>query len=181
MYRDFCLNQNDLYICSRYQRDRTESNVPFSHPSQLWETYGRADIIVVDSLIAKRVKRERSGRLHHTNRAPHQIMCKQCAQIIRDMDVRETDLPLLPHKSVKWHCIVPGCKGCVTVRDYGITPYYYWPVKIRYTNEGYRGGWIDSTTHYYFCSKHWKPITKGEIIVPEYTPKLCASRFVTLK
>ena len=96
------------------------------------------------------------------------------------MDIRDTDLQYLPYKLVKWQCIFPGCKCGTKVRDYGIPGYYYWPVKVRYYKDGWRGGWIFND-HAYLCSKHWKPVIKRQIPFPDHSPEICAKKFITLK
>lgn len=103
-------------------------------------------------------------------------MCHQCASEVKEMDIRDSDLPYLPFKEVWEYCIVPGCKGRCKMRDYGISPYYYWPVKISNTKHGFRGGWVHAC-HGYLCSKHWKPIVKRQMEMPERTEEICLSRF----
>lgn len=73
--------------------------------------------------------------------------------------------------------MVEGCRCKAKVRDYGIAPIYWWPVKItrkdvnthqwETDDEGkkvwrggriehiWRGGWT-SAFHGYVCSRHWK-------------------------
>jgi hypothetical protein len=75
------------------------------------------------------------------------------------MGILESDLPNLPHKLLKWRCICDGCRGVTKLRDYGISPIYYWPVKVRrYKNKAgedmWRGGWTN-LDHGYICGKHW--------------------------
>lgn len=93
------------------------------------------------------------------------------------MDIRDSDLPYLPYKEVWQYCIVDGCKGRCKMRDYGLFPYYWWPVKVRYSERGYRGGW-SHFMHRYACSKHWKQIQKREIDWPESSEEFCLSKFV---
>ena len=83
-------------------------------------------------------------------------MCHRCEKIvITDIDVRESDLPYLPFKLVKWCCFVDGCKGAVRARDYGISPFYFDMAKRRSSiKKGWRGGWFDASAHFYVCSKH---------------------------
>lgn len=55
----------------------------------------------------------------------------------------------------KWIC---GCKNCnngTRVRDYGISPEYYWPVKGK-------DEWVDLTRNYLMCGKHNKFMKKLE-------------------
>lgn len=111
-------------------------------------------------------------------------MCKRCADEVKAMDIRDTDLPMLPYKEAHWQCIVPGCKGKCKVRDYGIAPYYYWPVKVRYIHKhkmshaGWRGGWVDSMHHAYMCSKHWDPIMTRKMAMPDHSEEVCMSKVV---
>lgn len=71
------------------------------------------------------------------------------------MDIRDTDLQYLPFKIAKWKCLIPGCKshGRI-VKDYGIPPFYFWPVKQRLYKDGWRGGWFDASLHWVLCNKH---------------------------
>lgn len=72
------------------------------------------------------------------------------------MDIRESDLPGLPYKPMRWFCMVEGCTCKTTVRDYGIPPIYWWPIRIiREKNGDWRGGWT-SALHGYICSRHFK-------------------------
>lgn len=83
-------------------------------------------------------------------------MCGRCDRDVKEMDIRDTDLPNLPFKPGKWCCIVPGCKGGAKIKDYGIWPYFYWAVKVRrHDNGDWHGGWFVATNHVYLCSKHW--------------------------
>lgn len=84
-------------------------------------------------------------------------MCKFCDKAVLDMDIQETDLPNLPYTLVRWACLIPGCRCKNTfLRDYGIAPYYYWPVKrVDMPKENrFKGGWVDSTWHWKLCFKH---------------------------
>lgn len=85
-------------------------------------------------------------------------MCQNCYKIVlTEMDIRDTDLPNLPYTVVKVQCVVPGCDHGFKARDYGIAPYYYWPVKILYKkNESWKGGWFDASNHPIVCNRHWK-------------------------
>lgn len=78
-------------------------------------------------------------------------MCENCAQQVREIDIKDEDLQYLPYKLVKWCCCVPGCKGGLILRDYGISPLYYWPVKVKsFLKNGehrWRGGWISLDVH----------------------------------
>jgi len=75
------------------------------------------------------------------------------------MGVLESDLPNLPYTLVKWKCMCIGCKGATKLRDYGIAPFYYWPVKVVRSRDKagvttWRGGWTNME-HGYICSKHF--------------------------
>lgn len=106
-------------------------------------------------------------------------MCKNCADIVRnEIHIREPDLKCLPFKPAKWFCIVPGCKCHVKIRDYGLSPYYYWPVKRRYPKSGgWRGGWFDHT-HPYMCSRHWELYRKRQMERIDRSSKTCISKIV---
>jgi len=83
-------------------------------------------------------------------------MCQKCDKEVIEMDILESDLPNLPYKLVWWYCMVEGCKCKTKMRDYGIPPIYYWPVRIIREKDGsWRGGWTIAT-HGYICSKHLK-------------------------
>lgn len=104
-------------------------------------------------------------------------MCQDCDKEVINMDIRESDLPNLPYTPVHWFCIVPNCNCKTTVRDYGIAPIYWWPVKItrkerntyEWEEDGtwkggrkiqvWRGGWA-TALHGYICSKHWDEMKK---------------------
>ena len=108
-------------------------------------------------------------------------MCLKCFEVIKDMDIRDSDLPNLPFTMVKWHCLVPGCKAHTKVRDYGLVPFYYWPVKVRYYKDGkWRGGWLENAGHWYLCSKHWKPVVSRQIPCPDHSEAACISKFVKI-
>ncbi len=106
-------------------------------------------------------------------------MCKSCDKTVREMDVRDTDLPQLPYTVMKWCCIVPDCKNHTKVHDYGISPLYYWPIKIRRLEDGsWRGGWFGATNHFYVCSKHWPLFKKGDLKYKdiEHNEEICFSK-----
>lgn len=85
-------------------------------------------------------------------------MCQVCDKAVIEMGILESDLPNLPYKLVKWHCVCDGCNGATKLRDYGVSPYYFWPVKILRSGSGdeqkWRGGWT-SFMDAYICSKHF--------------------------
>lgn len=88
-------------------------------------------------------------------------MCMHCDKVVIDMGILESDLPNLPFKLVKWVCIVDGCTCGTKMRDYGISPIFWWPVKITRKKDGsYRGGWTDFT-HGYICNRHWPEYKQG--------------------
>lgn len=98
-------------------------------------------------------------------------MCKRCDKEVIEMGILESDLPNLPYQVVKWQCMAPGCFCTTTIRDYGIAPFYWWPVRIireekwtphydfeknkMITKHVWRGGWFDASDHGRLCSKHW--------------------------
>lgn len=87
-------------------------------------------------------------------------MCERCDKEVIEMGILDSDLPNLPYKLVNWHCMVADCRCKTKIRDYGIAPLYYWPVKIfRGKNGSWRGGWADCT-HGYICSRHFKEYEK---------------------
>lgn len=47
----------------------------------------------------------------------------------------------------KWVCQCKGCNRGTKVRDYGISPEFYWPRKV--------GEWVDLNKNYFLCGKHW--------------------------
>lgn len=106
-------------------------------------------------------------------------MCGICQKEVSEQDIRESDLPALPFKEVKWRCIVPGCKGGARLRDYGNAPYYYWATKEVKDHSGYtrRGGWFNIAVHYYLCSRHWKQAERvGEMMSHRITPEYLLSK-----
>lgn len=81
------------------------------------------------------------------------------------MGILESDLPNLPYKPMYWQCCVKDCRGKAKIRDYGISPFYFWPVKVirEIGKDGvgrWRGGWINYD-HGYICSKHFPEYKKG--------------------
>lgn len=86
-------------------------------------------------------------------------MCKRCDKVVQEMDILDTDLPNLPYILKKWKCWVPDCRGGKAVRDYGIAPFYWDPVKVkRLANGRWRGGWFEVTGHWYMCSRHYREL-----------------------
>jgi hypothetical protein len=52
--------------------------------------------------------------------------------------------------------MVPDCSCKTIIRDYGMFPIYWWPVKVRRKKDGsWRGGWT-TALHGYICGKHFK-------------------------
>lgn len=105
-------------------------------------------------------------------------MCTICKDAVAEMGVTEADLPNLAFKMYRWYCGVEGCQRYTRVKEFGLPPYFFWPVK-QYHNEKkklWRGGWIEGTAHAFLCGDHWKPVNDGRIII-DYTPKLCLSKF----
>lgn len=96
------------------------------------------------------------------------------------MDIKETDLEYLPFKWVKWHCIIPGCRGGSRVKDYGIPGYYFDPCKRRITKNGWRGGWF-SNHHTLACCRHFDMIKARTLEFPDTSPEVAASKFVPIK
>lgn len=86
-------------------------------------------------------------------------MCQRCDKEVIQMGVLESDLPNLPYKFANWFCMVPGCTHKAKVRDYGLAPYYYWPVIIRRKPDGWRGGWFRAD-HGYLCGAHWADLKR---------------------
>lgn len=85
-------------------------------------------------------------------------MCDRCDKEVIEMGILDSDLPYLPYTLMKWYCMVDGCTCSCRVRDYGIPPLYYWPVKIHRGKDGsWRGGWT-TCFHGYVCSKHFKEL-----------------------
>ncbi len=92
------------------------------------------------------------------------------------MGILESDLPNLPYKLVKWQCMVDGCKNACRVRDYGIAPHYYWPVRVFRAEDGsWYGGWI-TALHGYICSTHWKEVNKGRVAF--FRKHACTEQFL---
>lgn len=86
-------------------------------------------------------------------------MCKQCHEfVVKEMDIRMSDLEHLPYTWCKWRCIVPNCRGGCRVKDYQNAPYFFDPAKPRENIErnSWRGGWFDASEHFYICSRHAK-------------------------
>lgn len=87
-------------------------------------------------------------------------MCQYCDKQVIEMGILESDLPGLPFKPAKWICIVKGCHHSTKIRDYGIAPFYFWPVKVVRAKDGsWRGGWTD-LSHGYICGKHFPEYKK---------------------
>lgn len=47
----------------------------------------------------------------------------------------------------KWICSCKGCNRGTKVRDYGISPEFYWPKKGE--------GWLDLRKNYFMCGAHY--------------------------
>jgi hypothetical protein len=56
----------------------------------------------------------------------------------------------------KWVCQCKGCTRGTTVRDYGISPEFYWPSRGR--------GWRNLNFSYFMCGKHYPFMKKMEKI-----------------
>jgi hypothetical protein len=83
-------------------------------------------------------------------------MCETCEKQIIEMDIRESDLPGLPYKLVKWKCVVKSCNHYTRMKDYGLKPLFWWA----------RGGkfkWVDITIHFLLCHKHSKIWNKRHV------------------
>jgi hypothetical protein len=90
-------------------------------------------------------------------------MCQRCDKEVIEMGILESDLPNLSYSLVKWKCVVDGCRGATKLRDYGIPPLYYWPVKILREKDGaWRGGWV-TPEHGYICSRHFKEYKQNSV------------------
>lgn len=74
-------------------------------------------------------------------------MCHHCDKQVSEMDIRDSDLPNLPYKLVKWKCIVKNCNRFTRMKDYGIDPLYHWGKK--------KNKWISVMLHFFLCPKHW--------------------------
>lgn len=51
-----------------------------------------------------------------------------------------------------WNCCVRLCKGFSRVKDFGISPFYYWKKE-----------WLDMRECVLYCGKHWKLRKAGKI------------------
>jgi len=58
------------------------------------------------------------------------------------------ELDLVDYGLKKWLCQCKGCTNGSKVRDYGISPWFYWAKKGE--------GWLDLTVNYLLCYKHNK-------------------------
>ena len=61
------------------------------------------------------------------------------------MKLSKDELSKVPFERKKWMCICKGCDNKVNIKDYSIAPFYYW-----------RRHWVNTQTHFYLCSKHYK-------------------------
>ena len=64
------------------------------------------------------------------------------------------ELDQVPYDLVKWFCQCKGCTYGSRIRDYGISPFFYWPRKGE--------GWINLNFNYLLCGKHWKLVKRLE-------------------
>lgn len=91
-------------------------------------------------------------------------MCERCDKEVAEQGVAESDLPYLPYTRGKCMCIDPGCRKYCIIRDYGLSPYYFWPVERRVLKSGcWRGGWVNMAVHFFWCEKHQKTVNTDEI------------------
>lgn len=109
-------------------------------------------------------------------------MCSRCHEyVVKEMDVKDSDLPGLPFSLVKWNCIFSGCSSSnKRVRDYGVPGYLFDPVKRRELPLGWRGGWFLTRDHVYACSKHWHLMDQNILTWPECTAEDVLSKLVPL-
>lgn len=47
----------------------------------------------------------------------------------------------------KWRCQCENCTRGTRIRDYGISPNYYWPAHKK---------WVNLNLTWLYCAKHWK-------------------------
>jgi len=161
--------ESDHQQAGRYSKH--VSLLPFPE----WETYGRAD---KKSFLLSEARQAGAERTASPNNQRH--MCHQCDKyILTDLDIKDSDLPYLPYKLVKWTCCMPGCKCGTSIRDYGLGDYYYWPVKVRRMKNGWRGGWMECS-HWYLCSRHYKLFQDRQLALPYLNYKLAKSKFTSV-
>lgn len=106
-------------------------------------------------------------------------MCNRCHEyVVKEMDIKDTDLPNLPYTEVKWFCIFEGCPcGNKKVRDYGLPGYLFDPTKRRTTKHGWKGGWFSVSNHYRACSRHWVLIKRKAVDWPDFSEENAKSKF----
>lgn len=66
---------------------------------------------------------------------------------IEDMpDIRsltKLELENVPFDKRRWQCCIKHCSCATTIKDYGISPFFWWRKK-----------WIDLSRNIYICAKH---------------------------
>lgn len=81
-------------------------------------------------------------------------------------------LDVLPYDIFKWKCCVRGCENGTTVRDYGISPFYFLNRNTKAALKNPRDYWKKihevEVSSIWFCGKHWKFY---ERLGDEYTRK----------
>jgi len=51
----------------------------------------------------------------------------------------------IDHDVIIWTCCVAGCQRLSRVKDYGVSPYYFWKKRFQYLRD-----------NRFFCGKHWQ-------------------------
>lgn len=70
------------------------------------------------------------------------------------MRLDKPDLDVLPYDVLKWTCCVDGCDRGTTVRDYGLTPYYFLNRNSKAAERKPETYWINAYRKVWFCGKH---------------------------
>lgn len=69
----------------------------------------------------------------------------ELSDVVDIKTMSEKELKLVPFDKRKWLCGVKGCTRHTTVKDYGLSPEYYW-----------RGLWVNISTEVFLCVNHFK-------------------------
>lgn len=90
--------------------------------------------------------------------------------IMRNLSKQELDL--LPYDVLKWHCCCKGCKNSTTVRDYGVSPYYFLNRNSKEAQKHPLNYWNNLNVVYWFC-KHYQFLKRlgGEYMFEKYADK----------
>ena len=90
---------------------------------------------------------------------PKIFLCNNCWELMRGMHpddyeaflelkaMTREELDKVDYDLKRWACQCKKCTRGTKVRDYGVSPWFYWPPKKC---------WVDLTNNFLICAIHWK-------------------------